>query len=281
MKNLRKEIERKAVMILVGVVLSLLNLNKVEAEENTYTPEVEVTVENSCDTEEIVTVTMVPTYTVNALEMCDIDKIINTVYPFFDKYSNRFNKKISEGEVVVEKEDADTESETEAFIIVQEETVSETVEEISKCYFLDVDSDLRIQCNLSVEEYETMLEGTALSGIGEAIFQAEHEMGINGLYLLGLACLESGYGTTEYAVERNNIVGWGAYDDNPDNAWYFESKSACMVFIAGRLKENYLSEGGKYFEGYTPRSIDVHYCTDTEHADKIIRVIGDVLSKLG
>ena len=58
---------------------------------------------------------------------------------------------------------------------------------------LTVDSDLRIISNVSANDYNKMLEGTELAGLGSALEQAEKEHGVNGLYLMGLACLESGY----------------------------------------------------------------------------------------
>lgn len=58
---------------------------------------------------------------------------------------------------------------------------------------LTVDSDLRIVSNVSADDYNKMLAGTNLAGLGVALEQAEKEHGVNGLYLMGLACLESGY----------------------------------------------------------------------------------------
>lgn len=71
---------------------------------------------------------------------------------------------------------------------------------------LTINSDLRKTSNLTAEEYNKMLEGTNLYGIGSALEQAEKLHSVNGLYLLGLCCLESGYGTSGYAVNRNNLV---------------------------------------------------------------------------
>ena len=58
---------------------------------------------------------------------------------------------------------------------------------------LTVDSDLRKLSNLKAEEYNKMLEGTNLYGLGSALEQAEKNHNVNGLYLMGLACLESAY----------------------------------------------------------------------------------------
>lgn len=58
---------------------------------------------------------------------------------------------------------------------------------------LTVDSDLRMVSNVTSDDYNKMLEGTNLSGLGASLEQAEKEYGVNGLYIMGLACLESGY----------------------------------------------------------------------------------------
>ena len=75
-----------------------------------------------------------------------------------------------------------------------------------KNYSLTIDMDLRTKSNLTASEYDAMLAGTNLEGIGVALEQAEQQFNVNGLYLLGLCCLESGYGTSGYAVNRNNLV---------------------------------------------------------------------------
>lgn len=58
---------------------------------------------------------------------------------------------------------------------------------------INVNTDLRILSNLTPDEYNKMLSNTALNGLGNALERAEKEHGVNGLYLMGLACLESGY----------------------------------------------------------------------------------------
>lgn len=152
-------------------------------------------------------------------------------------------------------------------------------EKIVKNYELSTDSDLRTLSYLSEEDYEKMLEDTELSGIGDALVKAEEKFGVNGLYLLGLACLESGYGSSYFARDRHNIVGWGAYDSNPNAAMSFESKDECILHVAEKLKENYLSKGGTYFEGFSPSAVDVHYCSDPSHANKIVSIVSKEVSE--
>lgn len=157
---------------------------------------------------------------------------------------------------------------------------SEVDREIVKNYIVNNETDLRIKTNVSVEEYQQMLEGTELHEIAKSLYDAEQTFNINGLYLMGLACLESSYGNSSFAKNRNNIFGWNAVDSNPGKASYFNSKSGCVMFVAEKLSNNYLSENGCYFEGYTASDIDKHYCTDKQHANKIIKIIEKLEKKL-
>jgi hypothetical protein len=52
------------------------------------------------------------------------------------------------------------------------------------------------------------------------------------------------------------------------------------LYVAEKLQQNYLTEDGAYFEGYTAKDIDVHYCTDPEHANKIIQVVNYLKNKI-
>lgn len=161
-----------------------------------------------------------------------------------------------------------------------QEEINEIVEELEKNYSLSLATDLRTKSNLNAIDYDTMLDGTNLYGIGKALEQAEKKYSVNGLYLMGLCILESGWGTSDFAVKRNNLVGWNAIDANPQLASTFESKEQCILYVAEKLQQNYLTEGGAYFEGYTAKDIDIHYCTDKKHANKIINIVNNLIEKI-
>ena len=106
--------------------------------------------------------------------------------------------------------------------ISEQVAVEEVKEEKVKNFVLTVDSDLTIPSNISAKEAEKMLENyPKLHGLGAAFVKAEKEKGVNALYMLGLACLESNYGRSNFAVERNNLYGWCAYDSNPRKSKLF------------------------------------------------------------
>ena len=60
----------------------------------------------------------------------------------------------------------------------------------------------------------------------------------------------------------------------------FKSKEECLTFVSNKLKTNYLSENGCYFEGFTGRDIDKHYCTDKKHIDKICNIVNKLIKKI-
>ena len=60
-----------------------------------------------------------------------------------------------------------------------------------KKYTLTTDMDLRTKSNLTENDYNELLKNTNLKNIGSALVKAENEYNINGLYLMGLCCLES------------------------------------------------------------------------------------------
>lgn len=53
---------------------------------------------------------------------------------------------------------------------------------------------------------------------GTAFVNAQNTYGMNSLLIYSMAVHESAYGTSTYAVNYNNLFGYGAYDSNPDNA---------------------------------------------------------------
>ena len=163
------------------------------------------------------------------------------------------------------------------------DAVSEKASEnkTTKNLTLSVNSDLRVASNVTPEEIDLMLEGTKLNGLGSAFVEAEQKYGVNALYMMGLACLESGFGNSAFAQKRNNLYGWNAVDSNPNNASSFSSKKEATLYVASKLQSNYLTEGGAYFEGYSARAVDVHYCTDKAHADKIVNIVNSLVQKLG
>lgn len=132
-------------------------------------------------------------------------------------------------------------------------------------------NDIREASNLTAQQIEMMLKD-GLSGLGEHFVSAEKEYGVNAAFLASLAALESAWGTSTFATERNNLFGFTAYDNNLNATSYFDSHQSCIMHVAEYLSIHYLTEGGKYHNGYSVKSINELYASDPHWNTKITHI---------
>ncbi|MEG0564397.1 glucosaminidase domain-containing protein [Anaerorhabdus sp.] len=86
----------------------------------------------------------------------------------------------------------------------------------------------RTQSKVSAGEFNNFLINKMGSGTnskmkdqGQTFINAQNTYGVNALLVYSLACLESAYGTSNFAMDRNNLFGWNAFDSAPGEAsWY-------------------------------------------------------------
>ena len=129
--------------------------------------------------------------------------------------------------------------------------------------------DLTTPSGLSAEELSFGLLGE-LSALAEEFVEAEEKHGVNALFLAAVAALESGWG--KYCFRQNNIFGWSGKD--------FESKADCIDFVASRIAENYLSEGGKYYRGKTVSGVNIFYNGSTFWEETISEIMAMISRKI-
>ena len=98
-------------------------------------------------------------------------------------------------------------------------------------------TDVTARTNLTYDDLLKVTAGTNLEGLENAVIATEEKYGVNSLFILSLAALESGWGTSNLAVNRNNLFGICAYDTNVDAATNFSTKSECIDYF-GRLMAN-------------------------------------------
>lgn len=56
--------------------------------------------------------------------------------------------------------------------------------------------------------------------------------------IVSMAALESGRGTSYFATARNNYLGLGAYDKNPNLAFSFSSPGECFNYFVSLMKND-------------------------------------------
>lgn len=120
------------------------------------------------------------------------------------------------------------------------EAVEEPTVEIITYNFTDIDQ----KSGFSAEEFNAIIDqafsnmnrsDTKLNDIGAGLYTAEQEYNVNGLYLLGIASLESGWGTSGLATKSNNIYGLVGKK--------FNSIDDCSEYMGKLLRENYINKG--------------------------------------
>lgn len=102
-----------------------------------------------------------------------------------------------------------------------------------------------------------------LKDIGKGLYEAEQKYNVNGLYLLGIASLESGWGTSKYATERNNLYGL--------INMRFNNANECTVYMGKLMRTNYIDRGYDTLQKVQPKYCpscgtnwvsDVTWCTN-------------------
>jgi uncharacterized protein YgiM (DUF1202 family)/beta-N-acetylglucosaminidase len=131
------------------------------------------------------------------------------------------------------------------------------------------------EINRYIQIYETRMGKVgALHNQGQNIIDIANRSGVNAVLLAAMAILESGYGTSGLAMSKFNVFSQAAFDRQPyDYAYRFESVQHAIEFQAEKLKRDYLTPGGKYFNGAflgdKSGGMNVKYATDEVWGAKI------------
>ncbi len=137
----------------------------------------------------------------------------------------------------------------------------------------------RSKTNLTADELNRFIDQgvngrtSVLKGTGQYFIDAQNKYGINAAIVLAIAILESGYGTSQYAIQRNNLFGISAYDSNPDSATHFQSVQECINQMMGYYLKDYSDiKDTRFFGahlGNKGSGANVKYAADTYWGLKI------------
>jgi len=89
-----------------------------------------------------------------------------------------------------------------------------------------------------------------LEGLGLSFNRWSRINDFDVIHNIAHAILESGYGESEIAQEKNNIYGWRAYDHDPMNsANSFDNKAECIKAWSDWFNKQYLLPTGDWYAG--------------------------------
>lgn len=113
------------------------------------------------------------------------------------------------------------------------------------------------------------------TGNGQAFINASKESGLDPVYILAHAAIESAWGTSYYATNYHNYFGIGAFDSNPDNAVNYGNDSMENGLINGAtwIANNYYNQGQTSLYTMRYNNGNHEYCTSTTWVDSITNII--------
>jgi LysM repeat protein len=147
----------------------------------------------------------------------------------------------------------------------------------------NTNSDLLSKSGLTVEQINNLLAGHGkLEGLGQAFIDVENRDDVNAYWGMAQAILETGWGLSAIAEQKNNLFGITAYDSNPyGDASEYNSAPDCVEYWGNFIKTSYLTPGGAYYVSTTPAGIARHWATDPDYASKVVSIMNTLASRAG
>lgn len=125
---------------------------------------------------------------------------------------------------------------------------------LSEIYSMDVSKP----SGVTAEELSFITKQN-LVGLEDAFVKAEKDYGVNCLFLVAIASMESANGTI--CFKPNNMFGYGSSG--------YSSKAECIDDVANGLANNYLKEGASLYNGKTISDVNKRYASSSTWDDKV------------
>ena len=125
-----------------------------------------------------------------------------------------------------------------------------------------------------------------LAGKGATFKAAEQRYGVNALYLVAHSALESAWGRSKIAKDKNNFFGITAYDDTPyTSATKFDDVDSGIMGAARWINSRYLHNSGYpangAYLGNKAGGMNVNYATAPYWGESIASIMFSANEKLG
>ena len=125
-----------------------------------------------------------------------------------------------------------------------------------------------------------------LAGKGATFKAAEQRYGVNALYLVAHSALESAWGRSKIAKDKNNFFGISAYDDTPyTSATKFDDVDSGIMGAARWINSKYLHNSGYpangAYLGNKAGGMNINYATAPYWGESIASIMFSANEKLG
>ena len=141
--------------------------------------------------------------------------------------------------------------------------------------------DMRQRTQVTEEQLREYLQRFPyLLGIEGALIEAQDRYNVNLIMMLAIIRLESGNGRSAIARNQNNLGGIRAPAGSV-TAWRsFDSQRDSVMFIGRLLGQQYLTEGGRFFNGHTLPDINRLYAESSCWAGKVRDIMYEIQRRL-
>lgn len=95
----------------------------------------------------------------------------------------------------------------------------------------------------------------AIGKVAGSIYDTAQSLGIDPAFALAEAILETGWGTSSFAVNRHNWYGYEAYYENANQARTFGSDDEGIRLPLEDMHRNYFTPGGSYYQNAAGRTL--------------------------
>ena len=162
---------------------------------------------------------------------------------------------------------------------------------------LGINMQLNKPSGLSLEQFKKILSDSKdtnkiFEKNAEYFYYIEKQYNINGVFVASVGIHESAWGTSQIAVQKNNLFGYGAYDSNPYNGAYTFSNYSESIDLSARVfVKYYLNPAGTsiyggekavgtYYNGATLNGINTKYASDKNWANAVFSHMKYLYNKL-
>ena len=152
-------------------------------------------------------------------------------------------------------------------------------------------SNLKSRTNYTVADINRLYSimgasDSKLAGKGATFKAAEQRYGVNALYLVAHSALESAWGRSKIAKDKNNFFGISAYDDTPyTSATKFDDVDSGILGAARWINSRYLHNSGYpangAYLGNKAGGMNVNYATAPYWGESIASIMFSANEKLG
>ena len=150
--------------------------------------------------------------------------------------------------------------------------------------FTNVDLRYPAPSNINAQSINQFLlqNSSPLNGLGNSFMDAQNLYSVDANYLVSHAILESAWGQSQIALQKNNLFGYGAYDSNPgQDAGVFPSDDYAIRFEAWTVRMNYLTPGASLYVSPTLSGMNVNYATAKTWTSGIAAIMTQFATSVG